>query len=33
LLGFVPDLGFKYNKDNPLPYDVVIVDESSFVGG
>lgn len=33
LLGFIPDLGFKYNKDNPLPYDVVIVDESSFVGG
>ena len=33
LLGFVPDIGFKYNKDNPLPYDVIIVDESSFVGG
>ena len=33
LLGFVPDIGFKYNKDNRLPYDVVIVDESSFVGG
>lgn len=33
LLGYVPNLGFKYNKNNPLPYDVVIVDESSFVGG
>lgn len=23
---------FKHNKDNPLPYDVVIVDESSMIG-
>jgi len=23
---------FKHNKDNPLPYDVVIIDESSMIG-
>lgn len=33
LLGYTPNVGFKYNKSNPLPYDVIIVDESSFVGG
>lgn len=33
LLGYTPSVGFKYSKDNPLPYDVIIVDESSFVGG
>ena len=25
--------GFYYNKDNPLPYDIIILDEVSLVGG
>ncbi|WP_243370966.1 exodeoxyribonuclease V subunit alpha [Geotalea sp. SG265] len=32
LLGFVPGSNrFRYNRDNPLPYDVVVVDEASMV--
>lgn len=32
LLGFVPDSSrFRYNRDNRLPYDVVVVDEASMV--
>jgi exodeoxyribonuclease V alpha subunit len=31
LLGFSPGKGFKYNKKNPLPQDVVVVDEFSMV--
>lgn len=30
LLGWTPK-GFKYHKDNPLPYDVVLIDEASMV--
>lgn len=33
LLGFIPGLGFTFNKKNPLPYDIVIVDESPMIGG
>ena len=31
LLGYSPTDGFVFNRDNPLPYDVVIVDEVSMV--
>ena len=32
LLGSRPnEIGFKYNSDNPLPYDVLVVDESSMI--
>lgn len=31
MLGFSPGRGFKYNKKNPLPHDVVVVDEFSMV--
>jgi exodeoxyribonuclease V alpha subunit len=31
MLGFSPGKGFKYNKKNPLPHDVVVVDEFSMV--
>lgn len=32
LLGFNPVHGFTYNKDNFLPYDIIILDELSMVG-
>ena len=32
LLGYTGD-GFVYDEDNPLPYDIVILDEGSMVGG
>ncbi len=32
LLKFIPDsVNFKHNKSNPLPYDIVIVDEASMI--
>lgn len=32
LLGTVPgSVSFRYNRDNPLPYDVVVIDEASMV--
>jgi exodeoxyribonuclease V alpha subunit len=33
LLGFDPRQGFMYNINNPLPIDIVILDETSMVGG
>lgn len=34
LLGYdIETGGFLYNKDNPLPYDIIILDEISLVGG
>lgn len=33
LLGYNPSLGFKYNEYNKLPYDIIIVDEISMIGG
>lgn len=33
LLGYIPNLGFSFDKENPLPYDVIIIDEGSFLGG
>jgi len=33
LLGFMPGFGFEYNEDNKLPYDIIILDEISLVGG
>lgn len=33
LLGFNPSLGFTFNEDNPLEYDIIILDEISLVGG
>lgn len=33
LLGFKPPHDFKFNEDNPLPYDIIILDEISLVGG
>lgn len=33
LLGFNPSLGFTFNEDNPLEYDIIILDEMSLVGG
>lgn len=33
LLSFQPGEGFFYNKSNPLPYDIIILDELSLVGG
>jgi len=32
LLGYQPETGFLYNKQNPLPKDIIIVDELSMVG-
>lgn len=32
LLGYRPETGFAYNKNNPLPTDIVILDELSMVG-
>ena len=31
LLGFSPGEGFKYNADNPLPADFVVIDEASML--
>ncbi|WP_153075093.1 AAA family ATPase [Paraburkholderia bonniea] len=31
LLGYRPDGRFRYRKDNPLPYDVIVVDEASMI--
>jgi len=31
LLGFIPGEGFKYNADNPLPVDLLVVDEASML--
>ena len=33
LLGFKPPHGFAFNEDNPLTYDIIILDEISLVGG
>ena len=33
LLGYNPEKGFTYNAENPLPYDIVVLDECSMVGG
>lgn len=33
LLGYNPVNGFSYNENRPLPYDIVIVDEISLIGG
>jgi len=33
LLGYQPQLGFAHNEENPLPYDIIILDEISLVGG
>ncbi|HET7732216.1 MAG TPA: AAA family ATPase, partial [Paludibacter sp.] len=33
LLGFEPPAGFAYNKNNNMPYDIIIVDETSMIGG
>ena len=33
LLGVAEDGGVVHNKDNPLPYDLVVVDEVSMIGG
>lgn len=33
LLGFKPPNNFSFNEDNPLSYDIIILDEISLVGG
>lgn len=34
LLHYNPETeGFDYNKNNPMPYDVIVIDECSFLGG
>lgn len=33
LLGYNPAIGFAYNEYNPLPYDIIILDEVSLIGG
>lgn len=33
LLGYRPGRGFSYNSHNYLPYDIIIVDEISLIGG
>lgn len=33
LLGFKPGRGFAFNTENKLPYDIIIIDEISLVGG
>lgn len=33
LLGFKPPNGFAFNEENPLCYDIIILDEISLVGG
>ena len=32
MLGYNPQYGFYYNQQNPLPYDIVIIDEISMLG-
>ena len=31
LLAYNPSMGYRYNADNPLPYDIIILDELSMV--
>ncbi len=31
LLGYMPGAGFNFNADNPLPFEVVVIDEASMV--
>ncbi len=33
LLKYKPPIGFEYNKNKTLPYDIIILDEVSLVGG
>lgn len=33
LLAYNPGAGFMYNQENPLPYDIIVLDEISLVGG
>lgn len=33
MLGYAPTEGFAYDEDNPLPVDMVIVDEASMIDG
>ena len=33
LLAYNPGTGFMYNENNPLPYDIIVLDEISLVGG
>lgn len=33
LLGFQPPMGFAFNEENPLEYDIIVLDEISLVGG
>lgn len=33
LLGFQPPNGFNFNEENPLEYDIIVLDEISLVGG
>lgn len=33
LLGYQPQSGFSFNEECPLPYDIIILDEISLVGG
>ncbi|WP_313069919.1 AAA family ATPase [Lacrimispora sp.] len=33
LLGFLPPNGFNFNEENPLEYDIIVLDEISLVGG
>lgn len=33
LLSYSPVKGFMFNEDNPLPYDIIVLDELSLVGG
>ena len=33
LLAYNPMTGFEYNENNRLPYDIIILDETSLVGG
>lgn len=33
LLGFKPPMEFNFNENNPLPHDIIILDEISLVGG
>jgi len=33
LLKYQPNIGFEFDEKNPLPYDIIILDEVSLVGG
>lgn len=33
LLNYQPPSGFAYDENNPLPYDIIVLDEISLVGG